>query len=78
MGLLLISMRAPDPRRAALLSGMAQGVGYLVASLGPLTLGVVHGLTHEWHWPIGVLLAMLAPMTAAGWGAGRDRLVAVR
>lgn len=75
LGLLLISLRSPDTRHAAELSGMAQCVGYLVAATGPVILGSAHALTGRWELPVGVLLAVLLPMTALGMSAGRDRLV---
>src|SRR5690606_19241182 len=39
MVLTLVVLRARDAGAAASLSGMAQGVGYVVAALGPLALG---------------------------------------
>ena len=72
MALSLIVLRAPDAATAARLSGMAQGVGYALASLGPLLLGLVHDLTHDWRdagWLFGgIILAALL----AGLGAGRQ------
>lgn len=72
MALSLIVLRAPDATTAARLSGMAQGFGYALASLGPLLLGLVHDLTHDWSdagWLFGgIILAALL----AGLGAGRQ------
>lgn len=74
----LISVRAPDPATAARLSGMAQTTGYLLASTGPVTIGVVRDASGGWDVPLTVLLAMVVPHTIMGWLAGRDRHVRPR
>lgn len=75
LALALLVLRTPDPHSAAQLSGMAQGVGYTLAALGPLAVGLLHDASGSWNslaWLFGGigLLAM-----AAGLLAGRDRLV---
>jgi CP family cyanate transporter-like MFS transporter len=75
LSLTLMVIRAPDPRRAAELSGMAQAIGYCIAALGPFLVGVLHDATGGWRVPLLFLLALGAPMLLAGWGAARDRLV---
>jgi len=63
--------RAPDPASAASLSAFAQGVGYLVASTGPLTIGFLHDATGSWTLPGVVLLGVAAAQLITGWLAGR-------
>jgi MFS transporter, CP family, cyanate transporter len=63
--------RAPDPATAASLSAFAQGVGYLLASTGPLTIGFLHDATGSWTLPAVVLLAVAAAQLVTGWLAGR-------
>jgi MFS transporter, CP family, cyanate transporter len=63
--------RAPDPATAASLSAFAQGVGYLVASAGPLTIGFLHDATGGWTLPGVVLLGVAAVELVGGWLAGR-------
>ena len=78
VALTLIVLRSPDAHVAASLSGMAQGFGYTLASMGPLAVGVVHDLTGGWSamgWVFGVIGL---GATLAGMGAGRARLVGVR
>lgn len=75
VSLTLIVLRTPDARHAAQLSSMAQCVGYLLAALGPLVLGVLHDATHDWTLALTVLVALLVPQTVFGLLAGRDRLV---
>lgn len=75
LGLTLFVLRAPDAGRTAQLSGMAQAVGYLGGSAGPLALGALHDLTGSWTTPLAVLLACAAALTLAGTRAGRPRWV---
>ena len=67
--------RAPDPVSAASLSGLAQGWGYLLATAGPLAVGLLHASTGGWDVPVGMLLALCAAQLAAGWLAGRARVL---
>ena len=64
--------RAPDPRAAASLSAFAQGVGYLVATTGPLAVGFLHTATGSWTVPVSVILVITGLELAAGWQAARD------
>jgi MFS transporter, CP family, cyanate transporter len=63
--------RAPDPATAASLSAFAQGVGYLLASAGPLTIGFLHDATGGWALPGAVLLGVATAELISGWLAGR-------
>jgi CP family cyanate transporter-like MFS transporter len=75
LALTLIVLRSPTPLVAARLGGVAQCLGYLLAALGPLTLGVLHDATGGWTWPVALLLAVLVPMTWFGWGAARSAVL---
>lgn len=68
-----ISMRSPDVAHTGRLSVMAQGSGYLLASLGPLGLGAIHQVTGGWTIPLIVLTAVLGLELVAGINASRDR-----
>jgi MFS transporter, CP family, cyanate transporter len=76
LALTLFALRAPDARRAAELSGMAQTIGYLLAASGPTVLGLVHDLTGAWTIPLAALTATTIAILIAGLFAGRDALVA--
>nr|WP_066927208.1 MFS transporter [Streptomyces sp. NBRC 110611] len=78
LALLFIVQRAPDIRHTAQLSSMAQCFGYILAATGPSVLGAVHDASGSWTVPLAVLLALLIPQIAAGWGAARPRHVAGR
>lgn len=78
IALALIVLRSRDAHVAANLSGMAQGVGYTLAAMGPLMVGVVHDLTHGWS-AVGIIFVVVSlAATAFGLGAGRNLLVAAR
>jgi CP family cyanate transporter-like MFS transporter len=72
LALSFMGLRARNQESAAALSLMAQGIGYLVAALGPVIFGLAHDLTDGWT------LAMLGTAVVAlgqalcGFGAGRN------
>ncbi len=55
--LTMIGQRAGSPESTASLSGFVQGLGYLVASIGPFGAGFLHDRTGSWGPPILVLMA---------------------
>ncbi|WP_148716255.1 CynX/NimT family MFS transporter [Chitinolyticbacter meiyuanensis] len=78
VALTLLVLRSRDPHVAAQLSGMAQGVGYALASLGPLLVGVLHDVArHPATLGVFFTLVVLAAL-ACGRAAGREGHVAAR
>jgi CP family cyanate transporter-like MFS transporter len=81
LGLAVIAWRTPDGATSAAVSGMAMGVGYTAAGVGPLLMGLLIDLTGGFAAAIGVLLVAAALQAVAivriGDGArvtaGRDR-----
>jgi MFS transporter, CP family, cyanate transporter len=67
--------RAPHAVAAASLSSFAQAVGYLLASAGPLEVGLLHSATGSWTAPVMVLFALSAVMLVAGILAARPRML---
>jgi MFS transporter, CP family, cyanate transporter len=63
--------RAPDPGVAASLSAFAQSAGYLVASAGPLELGLLHSVTGSWNIPVALLLVLCGCGLLVGMFAAR-------
>jgi CP family cyanate transporter-like MFS transporter len=77
LALTLIVLRSRDAHVAANLSSMAQGVGYTLASLGPLAVGLVHDWTGGWT-ALGWIFAVIGVgAILAGLGAGRALYVGV-
>jgi len=75
LSLSYIAWRSPDARHTAQVSTMAQGFGYLLASLGPITIGAIHSASGSWTVPLAVLAALLVPQLMAGVLASRERQV---
>jgi MFS transporter, CP family, cyanate transporter len=75
LGLTMFVLRTRSTAAAAELSGMAQAVGYLVAALGPLSVGALHGATGGWNAGLIELLAVTAVMLVAAWRSADDRLL---
>lgn len=75
LALTLISLRARTSGGTAALSGFAQSLGYLLAGLGPLMMGVLYGATGRWTVPLIVLTVLLLPQAITGILVSRDRFV---
>jgi CP family cyanate transporter-like MFS transporter len=75
LALSYIAWRSPDVRHTAQLSTMAQGFGYLLASLGPIGIGALHAASGNWSVPLAVLTGLLVVQLIAGTLASRDRQV---
>ncbi len=76
--MMVIVLRAPDSHTAAHLSGMAQCVGYTLAAIGPLIVGMIHSATGSFA-ACGAFFGLLGLGAAvAGWGAGRAQHVGVQ
>ena len=75
LALTIVVLRSPSAGIAMALSGMAQSVGYGLASTGPLVLGLFHDLAGHWDYsgPAIVSVGILALLF--GWFAGDDRQV---
>lgn len=78
VALTVIVLRTPDGATAARLSSMAQGVGYSVASVGPLLMGALRGATGGWTAPVLLFVAIGAAAAVAAWGAGRNVVITPR
>ncbi|MVB12729.1 Major Facilitator Superfamily protein [Caprobacter fermentans] len=72
LSLIFFSFRTKNADEAARLSGMAQSVGYLLASFGPTLLGFLHDATNNWTLPLAVLIGAAGMCLLAGLGASRD------
>jgi CP family cyanate transporter-like MFS transporter len=48
--MIVIVLRSRDPQVAAQLSSMAQCVGYLLADIGPLIVGMIRSWTGSFAW----------------------------
>jgi CP family cyanate transporter-like MFS transporter len=64
--LTLIGLRARTAAGTAALSGFTQSVGFSVAAIGPLGMGVLYDLTGGWTLPLSALLVLVVPQLVAG------------
>ncbi len=78
MAMTVIVLRSPDSHVAAHLSGMAQGIGYVLAAGGPFLVGVLHSATGSFDATAWVFAAVGLGTAFNGWGAGRAILVKAR
>ncbi|MGX8013401.1 CynX/NimT family MFS transporter [Mesorhizobium sp. ORM8.1] len=74
----LIVLRSPDSHVAAHLSGMAQGVGYVLAAFGPLLVGLIRGWTGSFSETAFLFVALGLGVAVMGFGAGRALQVGAR
>ncbi|MGW0432551.1 CynX/NimT family MFS transporter [Micromonospora sp. NPDC003197] len=70
-----IGMRARTAEGTVALSAFTQSVGYVIAALGPLLVGLLYEATGGWQVPIGFLLVALATQTIAGLAIARPRFI---
>jgi CP family cyanate transporter-like MFS transporter len=75
LAIFFMMARSPDPGIAASLSAFAQSAGYLVASAGPLELGLLHSATGSWNIPVTILLVLCGFGLAVGILAARPLLL---
>ena len=73
LALTVIALRASSAARTAGLSGMAQGIGYLIAGTGPFLVGLLRETTGGWTAPFALLLAVVVAQAVTGALAGRPR-----
>jgi MFS transporter, CP family, cyanate transporter len=67
--------RTPHAAAAASLGALAQAVGYLLASAGPLEVGLLRSATGSWTVPLAVLFALTGILLVAGLLAARPRVL---
>ncbi|CAK7258724.1 MULTISPECIES: MFS transporter [unclassified Shinella] len=78
VALTVIVLRTRDPHVAAHLSGMAQCVGYLLAAIGPLIVGLIRGWTGSFAWSAVLFVLLGLGAAVNGWFAGRALYVKAR
>jgi len=75
LALALLVLRAPNPSAAAALAGMAQGAGYVIASLGPFSLGILYAASQQWHTSALLIVVVVVLAWLCGMLAGRNQLI---
>jgi MFS transporter, CP family, cyanate transporter len=72
LALSFMGLRASNPTTAASLSLMAQSIGYLLASFGPIAFGFVHEHVGGWSAALVLAFGIALVQGVCGWGAGRS------
>ena len=75
LSLVLLSIRARTPESAVALSGFVQSIGYALAAIFPLLIGLLHETTDGWQVPLIVVASVLVVSIPAGIVAGRRRTI---
>ena len=75
LAIFFTAARSPDAPTAASLSAFSQAAGYLLASVGPLGVGLLHSATGSWTASIVALFALTAVMLVFGLLAARPRML---
>ncbi len=78
LALMMMVVRARDAAEATSLSGLAQGIGYLIASAGPAAAGALYSATGSWDAALLLLLALLVPQFLAAWWGGHGLVGSVQ
>lgn len=76
LALYFMIARSATPAIAGSLSGMAQGVGYVVATAGPLLMGFLHTATRGWVASVGMMMAFTVAVLGFGLVAARPAVIA--
>ena len=73
--LTMIGLRTRTPAGTAALSGFTQSVGYILAAVGPFTMGALYDATGGWQVPLWFLVALTIPQLFVGLRAARPGFV---
>lgn len=71
----LITARTRNPRVTAQVSGFVQPIGYLIAAVGPIAVGLIHQATGDWTLVLWLLIATGLVMMTAGLVVARSGYV---
>ena len=75
LAITLFSLRARSAAQSVALSGMAQAVGYTVAAVTPILIGLMHDLTRQWTAALQLMIVLALLQMAMGYMAGSPRTV---
>ncbi len=73
LALTVVTTRAPSSGEAVALSSAVQGVGYVIAAIGPYGIGVVREFVGGWSVPLSALAAVAVVQTVLGLAVGGAR-----
>jgi MFS transporter, CP family, cyanate transporter len=71
LAITLFGLRVVTATQSVALSGMAQAVGYTMAAVTPILIGLLHDLTHQWVVPLLLMIGLAMLQLVMGYLAGR-------
>ncbi len=71
LSITLFGLRAGSATESVALSGMAQAIGYTMAAVTPILIGLIHDLTRQWTLPLLLLIGLSTLQLVMGYLAGR-------
>lgn len=71
----LFGLHTKNAADTSALSGLAQSVGYLLASVGPMLMGKIFDISGSWTVPMVLLIILAVILTGLGYMAGRERII---
>src|SRR5699024_3770615 len=75
LSMMFFSLRTRTGIEAAKLSGMAQSLGYLLAALGPVFVGLLYDFGNSWTLPLIFLIFISILILLAGLIAGQNKTI---
>ncbi len=72
LALLFMVLRSTSTVQTSQVSGMAQSVGYALAAVGPVAIGLLHDVTGSWTVAMAVLALALLPQALSTLLAAKD------
>lgn len=75
LGMAFIGLRTNNSNQAATLSGIVLTIGYLLATIGPLFLGVLNDITGSWNLALILCFLLSVVEIFIGLSVGRNRVI---
>ncbi|MCD8829422.1 MFS transporter [Staphylococcus gallinarum] len=75
LAMMFFVLRTQDIEQSYQLSGMAQSIGYLLAAVGPVCLGMISDITGSWSVPLIVLMGVAVLIAIFGFISGQPLTV---
>jgi CP family cyanate transporter-like MFS transporter len=71
LAITLFSLRVATVAQSVALSGMAQAIGYTMAAVTPIVVGLLHDLTGHWTVPLVLMISLAVVQVSMAFLAGR-------
>ncbi|UXN05632.1 CynX/NimT family MFS transporter [Bartonella sp. HY761] len=78
VAMVIIALRSHDAPVASHLSGMAQGIGYCIAAIGPFLVGIIHEASGGFDATAGLFVALCLGAAFTGYLAGRPKTIPIK